>query len=522
MGLLKTDVLIIGGGLAGLTAAISSASDQCNTTIVTKTIVGGANTTAIAAGILANPEDDKELHYNDTINGGQKLNDKSLVKTMVNEAPRCIKKLLNLGIEIDYGPIFMAGHSKPRCYVLKGRGIKIQEVLRRKCEELGVKFIERTLITSLVSDGKKIVGAVGIKKDTMEIIGILANSIIIATGGPGEIYPYTLMPVGSSGYGPSLGLRIGAELVDMEFVQFYPTMIAEEGLPKLFVDYVTLLKYGADIVDENNASIFKKNNIDEPFKLTRDSLSILMAKEMEGEKSLFLDCKSIRDKDISENSQLAWAINSLESKGVPIRLRKIRVSPYAHFFMGGLRADVNCATNIPGLFVAGEAMGGIHGANRIGGNAFTACMVFGFRAGISASLFCNTVDLGDENLIKSEASKINDLMKLNGNKSVKEMISIVHEKMWNNVGIIRDRRRLEDALSTFNSLRKYNPSNSIEKILVRMMLDCAEVIALSALIREESRGSHYRSDFPNANDEWLKKIVIKIENGECKVNFMYI
>ncbi|MEM0232042.1 MAG: FAD-binding protein [Candidatus Methanomethyliaceae archaeon] len=519
MNFIKTDVLIIGGGLAGLIAALSSASNYCNTTIVTKTIVGGANTTAIAAGIFANSNDDKESHYIDTINGGQKLNDKSLVKTMVNDAPRFIKKLLDLGIEIDYGPIFMAGHSRPRCYALKGRGIKIQEILRKKCEELGVKFIERTLITSLVSDGRRIIGAVGINKDTMEIVGILANSIILATGGPGEIYPYTLMPIGSSGYGPSLGLRIGAELVDMEFVQFYPTMIVEENLPKLFVDYVTLLKHGADIVDENNISIFKKNKIDEPFKLTRDSLSILMAKEMEHGK-LFLDCRLI--KDVTEDSQLAWAINSLESKGVPIRLRKVRVSPYAHFFMGGLKADVNCSTNIPGLFVAGEAMGGIHGANRIGGNAFTACIVFGFRAGISASLFCTTVDLGDENFIKSEASRINDLIKLNGNRNAKEMISIIHEKMWNNVGIIRDRKKLEDALSTFNSLREYSPSNSIEKILVRMMLDCAEVIALSALIREESRGAHYRSDFPNTRDDWLKKIVIKIENGECKVNFIYI
>lgn len=522
MNFLKTDVLIVGGGLAGLIAAISSASNQCDTTIVTKTIVGGANTTAMAAGILANPEDDKASHYVDTINGGQGLNDKSLVKTMVNEAPKCVRKLLNLGVEIDYGPIFMAGHSKPRCYVLKGRGLKIQEILKRKCEELGVKFIERTLITSLVSDGSRIIGAVGVKENTMEILGIMANSVIVATGGPGEIYPYTLMPVGSSGYGPSLGIRVGAELVDMEFVQFYPTMIAEEGLPRLFVDYVTLLKYGADIVDENDVSIFKKNNIDEPFKLTRDSLSILMAKEMESGKSLFLDCKRISDKDLSENSQLAWAVNSLESKRVPIRSRKVRVSPYAHFFMGGLKADANCATNIPGLFVAGEAMGGIHGANRIAGNAFTACIVFGFRAGLSASLHCSTVDFGDENLIKLEASRISEFLNLPGNKSAKEMISIIREKMWNNVGIIRDKKKLEEALSTFNNLREHNPSNSVEKILVRMMLDCAEVIALSALIREESRGAHYRSDFPNAKDEWLRKIVIKIEGGECKVNFMYV
>ncbi|MCS7098350.1 MAG: FAD-dependent oxidoreductase [Candidatus Methanomethyliaceae archaeon] len=521
----KTEVLIVGGGLAGLTAAISSASNGSDTTIVTKTMVGGANTTSIAAGIFTSAmssEDSKELHYMDTINAGYSLNDKALVKTMVNDAPKYFKKLLELGIEIDYGPVYLPGHSKPRGYVIKGKGVELQKILRGKCKELGVKFIENTLITSLISDGSKIIGAIGIRMDTMEIIGVLANSIILATGGFGEIYPYTLMPKGSSGYGASLGLRAGAEVIDMEFVQFYPTMIAEEGLPRLFVNYESLIKFGADIVDENEISIFKKNKINEPHKITRDTLSILMAKEMEKGNSLYLDCRGIKDEDIASSEILAWAVGSLESKGVPVRKRKIKVSPYAHFFMGGLRADANCATNIPGLFVAGEAMGGVHGANRIGGNALTACMVFGFRAGLSASLYCGTVDFGSENLIKLEASRLMDYIKAEGSKNANEVISIIREKMWNNVGIIRNRKGLEEALSTFNSLRDYKLSNSIEKIIVQMMLDCAEVISLSALIREESRGSHYRSDFPNMSNEWLKKIMIKIEKNECKVSFIYV
>ena len=512
--LYKTDVLIIGGGLAGLTAAISSASNFSNTMIVTKTLVGGANTTSVAAGIFSCDFDDPNSFYIDTIKAGQKINDKKLVKTMVNDIPKYVKKLKEIDIEL--GPIFMPGHSRPRCYKIKGKCIELQKKLRKTCEELGVKSIERALITSLIKNEDRVIGAIGVKTDNMEVFGILAKSIILATGGPGELYPYTLMPIGSSGYGTSLGFRIGAEVIDMEFVQFYPTMILQEGLPKLFVDYVTLLKFGADILDEEGNSIFKKNKIDEPYKLTRDTLSILMMKEMKSGK-LYLDCTSIK----SDDPQLISAINDLESKGVPIRTKKVGISPYAHFFMGGLRANPDGETNINGLFVAGEAMGGVHGADRIGGNALTACIVFGFRAGISASLFSSTVDYTDERILKEKASELVEKINTKGDKNASEIKSIIQNKMWNNVGIIRNKEELEEALATFNSLRKYSISlNSIDGLLIPMMLDCAEIIAFSALLREESRGAHYRIDFPEMKEEWEKSILLKIHEGECKVSYL--
>ncbi|NHV45784.1 MAG: FAD-binding protein [Candidatus Verstraetearchaeota archaeon] len=512
--LYKTDVLVIGGGLAGLTAAIASASNFSNTMIVTKTLVGGANTTSVAAGIFSCDFDDLNSFYIDTIKAGQRINNKKLVKTMVNDIPKYVKKLKE--IEIESGPMFMPGHSKPRCYRMKGKCIELQKKLRKSCEELGVKFIERALITSLIKDEDKVIGAIGVKTDSMEVFGILAKSIILATGGPGELYPYTLMPIGSSGYGTSLGFRIGAEVIDMEFVQFYPTMILQEGLPRLFIDYVTLLKFGANIVNEEGNSIFKKNKIDEPYKLTRDALSILMAKEMKNGK-LYLDCTSIK----SDDPQLLSVINDLESKGVPIRTKKIGVSPYAHFFMGGLKANPNGETNINGLFVAGEAMGGVHGANRIGGNALTACIVFGFRAGTSASLFSSTTDYADEKILKEKTSELIEKINTKGEKDPSEIKSIIREKMWNNVGIIRNKEGLEEALATFNSLRRYNvSSSSIDGLLVPMMLDCAELITFSALLREESRGAHYREDFPEMKEEWEKSILLKIHEGECKVSYL--
>lgn len=530
LGIYKTDVLIVGGGLAGLTAAISSASNLSDTIITTKTLVGAANTTSVAAGIISavtrfkDPDDSKELHYRDTIVGGQEINDRVLVRTMVNDVSKYLDRLMDLGVEF-YGDevprrVFIPGHSKPRSYEMKGKGIQLQKILRSVCERLGVRFLERTTITSLVKDGDRVVGAVGIKADDMEVVGIIANSIVLATGGSGELYPYTLMPKGSSGYGVSLALRAGAELVDMEFVQFYPIMVMEEGLPRLFIDYAPLLKFGAEIVDDNGVSIFKKHGISEPHKLTRDHFSILMAREIAGGTSLYIDCTSIRNADITNNPSLASAINNLESRHVPVRSRKVKVSPYAHFFMGGLKTDANGATNVPGLYATGEAMGGVHGANRIGGNAFAACLVFGFRAGMESSLYSSTVDCTDEDLIKSQASKVVEGLNSEGDKSAQDVKTTIQKQMWEGVGIIRDKTGLERALATFNSLRgcRLSSKSQIEKLLIPMMLDNAEVVALSALIREESRGAHYRADFPTPKEEWRKKIVIKIEDGECKIS----
>lgn len=532
MSIYKTDVLIVGGGLAGLTAAISSASNLSETLIVTKTLVGGANTTSVAAGIISavtafkDPDDSKELHYRDTISGGHGVNDETLVRTMVNDVSKYLERLQELGLELDGDGeprrLLIPGHSKPRSYLIKGKSYYLQNLLRRICEGLGVKFMERTLITSLVKDRNRVVGAVGIRMDDMEVVGIVANSTVLATGGPGELYPYTLMPSGSSGYGASLGLRAGAELVDMEFVQFYPTMVAEEGLPRLFVDYAPLLRFGADILDGDSRSIFKKHGIEEPHKLTRDHFSIIMAKEMASGTPLYLDCASIREEDLSSNPSLLSAIKDLESRSVPVRSRRVRVAPYAHFFMGGLRTDANGATNVDGLFAAGEAMGGVHGANRIGGNAFAACLVFGFRAGLAASLYSSTLEEADEAILKGSASSLTEAINSEGGVDSGHVREVVQKIMWEGVGIIRDKSGLERALRTFNDLRdqRVSSKNPAEKLLIPMMLDNAEAIALSAMIREESRGAHFRRDFPETKEEWRKRIVLQLQEGECNVSYL--
>ncbi len=530
----STDVLIIGGGLAGLCAAISAASDFSRVMIVTKTLVGGANTTSMAAGILSavspdgDPGDSIRLHLDDTLRGGAHLNDRILAEVMVKDIPKYFNRLRKLGVEFveDNGKpraSFIAGHSKPRSYFMKGKALHLQEALKGAAAAGGVEFLERTLITHLVKEGERVVGAVGYNGS--EIVAIKAGATIIATGGPGELYSRTLMPAGSTGYGSSLGFRAGVELIDMEFVQFYPTMVWEGGLPKIFIEYTSLLKHGGDVLDADGQSIFRKEGIDEPWKLTRDAFSILIAKSMlrgGGEKPAYMDCTRISGGDMDSDPILASNVKDLEGKGVPVRERKFGVSPYAHFMMGGLRAGLNGETSVPGLFVAGEAAGGIHGANRIGGNAFAACIVFGFRSGLAASLYCSTVGDPAGDPFSAAATLLSAAIGRDGGKDASDVKSRVRELMWQKVGILREKKGLEEALMELNSLRNVplSSKNPMDKLLVPMMLDTAEAVTLASSIREESRGSHYRIDFPDQKAEWLKKISLSLSEGECKVKFL--
>jgi fumarate reductase (CoM/CoB) subunit A len=521
--------------MAGLCAAISSASNLSKTLIVTKTLVGGANTTSMALGVISAVTkygvegDSPEKHFADTLKGGCGVNDKSLARSMANDIPKYMDRLKEYGVDFEGGevpsPRFIPGHSFPRCYSIKGGGVNLQAVLRKYAEVLGVELIERTTITMLIKSGDRVVGAVGYRADTKEVIGIIANSVILATGGPGELYSRTLIPAGATGYGSSLGLRAGAEVVDMEFVQFYPMMVSEAGLPKIFLDYPPLLKNGAIVVNSQGEDIMKKRGIVEPFKLTRDAFSIIVSQEMrgpEGELPIFLDCTKVATA-ASGDALATNVMMGLETKRVPVKTRKFGVSPYAHFFMGGLKTDPNGATNVPGLFATGEAMGGVHGANRIGGNAFAACVVFGFRSGLAASLFASTIDRAPKEPFVEPSSWITEAINFDSaaTPDLEAINGDVKNTMLGKVGILRNKKGLEEAMAKFNSYRGmiFKSRDPVSALLTPLMLDTAEVICLGAMLRDESRGSHYREDAPEPRMDWEKRIILKLCEGKCEVRY---
>jgi succinate dehydrogenase/fumarate reductase flavoprotein subunit len=237
---------------------------------------------------------------------------------------------------------------------------------------------------------------------------------------------------------------------------------------------------------------------------------------------IYLDCTAIGEGDLKSNAPLAVAYANLERKKIPMKARKFGVSPYAHFFMGGIRADPNGATNLPGFFAAGEAAGGAQGANRIGGNAFAACIVFGFRAGLAASLHASTVDLAQERVFLEPSSWVTETLNFSGARDAADAKAEIQKIMWEQVGILRSREGLDGALERLNALRglTLRSVDSAEKFLVPMMLDTAEIMTLSALLREESRGAHCRLDFPEESREWHRKTTLKLCEGRCEVKFV--
>jgi succinate dehydrogenase/fumarate reductase flavoprotein subunit len=521
--------------MAGLCAAISSASNLSKTMIVTKTLIGGANTTSMALGVISAVTkygiegDSFDKHVMDTLKGGVGVNDKALVRAMVNDVPKYMDRLIEYGVEFDGGetpaPRFVPGHSFSRGYLMKGGGAKLQSILRKYVDVLGIELLERTTITNLVKSGDRVVGAVGYKADTGDVVGMKANSVVLATGGPGELYSRTLNPIGSTGYGGGLGLKAGAEVVDMEFVQFYPMMVSEVGLPKIFLDYPPLMKNGATVVNSQGDDVMKKRGIAEPFKLTRDAFSIIVSQEMRssfGELPIFLDCTKVGTATL-DDALASNIMKSLEGRGVPAKTRKFGISPYAHFFMGGLKTDPDGATNVPGLFATGEAMGGVHGANRIGGNALAACLVFGFRAGLASSLYASTVDRAAEEPFIEPSSWIREALNFEG-PATSDLGAIrgnIQNIMLGRVGILRNMKGLEEAMAKFNSYRGtvYKSKDPLEGLLLPLMLDTAEVICLGAMLRDESRGSHYREDAPEPKTDWEKRIVLKLCEGKCEVRY---
>jgi succinate dehydrogenase/fumarate reductase flavoprotein subunit len=530
-----TDVLIIGGGMAGLCAAISSASNGSKTMIVTKTLVGAANTTSIAGGILSAVTsfqkncDTAEKHFQDALRAGQGINDKSLLKAMVDGLPKCVDRLIEMGVEMDGGefpkPRFIPGHSNPRSYMIKGGGVSLQAILKKQAGVLGVQWIERTTITDLVSWEGRIIGAIGYKNDTNEVKAIRSNAVVLATGGPGELYSRNLYPMGSSGYGCSLGLRVGAKLVSMEYIQFYPMMVFETGLPKLFIDYSPLLEKGAVVTNSIGEDILRKRGISEPYKMPRDSFSIIIFEEMKGlngENPVYLDCTRVWDEVKTDDLSLK-VVKDLDTKRVPTKKRRFGISPYAHTCMGGLKSDVKGSTNVPGLYVAGEAMGALHGANRIGGNALAACLFFGYEAGRSSSLYAQALSTAPSAPFIEPASEITekvnqcDINAPNPQSVVKE----VQKLMWEKVGIIRDGKGLTNAMAKLNSLKNttFKSGVAATSLLFPMMLETAEVTCLSALHRKESRGAHYRLDVPKMENAWEKRIMIQLREGKYVVRY---
>lgn len=502
---ISSDVLIIGGGAAGLRAAIEAKENIPDVLLVSESRVGFRNNTAVSAGVLAasgiwkGHGDSPKVHFDDTVTGGRFTNDRKLVEVLTRGATQQIHDLVKFGVNFekqagDLRVHHWAGHTYPRHVWADRQGIGLVRPLRDYTAARGVRFEQGTLITKLLKVGHTVVGALGINEKG-QVFVFKAKSTILACGGAADLYLRTASAVGLTGDGYALGYEAGATLQDMEFVQFYPTALGKYG--RKHWDYEEFLGKGFAIRNSLNEDILEKHGLKDFKLMTRDMLT------------------------------RAIAIEIAESRGighkVAVEPENILVAPTTHFLMGGVKINENCETELDGLYAAGEVCGGTHGANRLIGNALTETLVFGTIAGNRAAARASRMNQMpfSHSEVTAEVERLRELTSHAGKENLKDLWQSLKQTMWDKVGVIRNRKTLEDAQWRILALRGRLRIASLtdyhqlyQAIKLANMLTVAEMICRAALTRTESRGAHYRADYPEQGDkQWLKTIVISRQVG---------
>ena len=537
-----SDVLIIGSGGAGSRAAIEVDDAGLKPIIVSKGLSFRSGCTGMAEGgynavfKTVDKDDSIEAHINDTLKGGSYLNDEKLVEILVNESPKRLIDLENYGAlfdrqdsgEIDQRPF--GGQSFRRtCYQGDRTGAELLNALKEEIIKREIECIEEVMITSLVTDETQVIGACGLDLKDSSLIYFQAKSVILASGGAGQLYPVTSNTFQKNGDGFAIAYRAGAELVDMEQIQFHPTgMIAPESKKGVLVTEAVRAE-GGKLININGERFMKKYSPEKMELSTRDVVARSIYQEIiEGRGTenggVYLDISHLDDDYIEE--KLETMVLQFENVGVDIKHEPIEVAPTAHHFMGGVKINPDASTSVENLFGAGEVCGGVHGANRLGGNALADTQVFGKIAGESASEAAKNTELKtNDEMVKKEAERIENLIK-EGSIKPSEFKNNIKNLMWEKVAIVRDEKTLNEALKELQEMEKdldkldvsdkkqYN-SDLVTALEVINMVEICTLTVKSAIIRRESRGAHYRSDFPESDDNWKKSIVF----GKNKIEF---
>jgi succinate dehydrogenase / fumarate reductase flavoprotein subunit len=546
----RADVLVIGAGGAGLRAAIEAASAGAHVAIVCKSLLGKAHTVVAEGGIAAaiasvDPDDTWQTHFRDTMAGGKYVNNWRMAELLAREAPGEIHNLERWGALFDRtseGGIMQrlfGGHTYSRLVQVADRtGIELIRTLQDRTVELKLDvYMEYTITRLLLRDGR-IAGAAGYVRETGRFVVFEAPAVIMATGGSGRLYAVTSNSWEGTGDGQALAFAAGAELIDMEFVQFHPTgMVWPLSVRGILV--TESVRGEGGILTNNAGERFMQRYDPKRMELsTRDIVTRAIHTEVtEGRGSphggaflsiAYKPAKFIKRKLPSMYSQF------MEFAHVDITKEPMEVYPTTHYIMGGIRVDPEtAATTVQGLFAAGECAGGLHGANRLGGNSLSDLLVFGRRAGAAAAAYARGAPHLIPEPLEIELAEREMLAPFEPGDG--ENPFAVHEDlqtmMMANVGVFRTEQGLRDALDRLDGLRRraadahatgsrlYNPGWHTALDL-KHMVQIAEAIVRSALLRCESRGAHTRVDFPALNRA-LEKVntVTKMVDGVMQTAF---
>ena len=526
-------VIIIGAGGAGLVAALSAKESGAKVTVITKEYPTRSQTCMAQGGINAVLSEDGgdsiELHVQNTLKSAAGLADESAVRYMCQEAPRAVAWLDSIGVcfsrtnESKIAQRKLGGAYAPRaCYAQDYTGLKILHTLYDRCLAEGIEILnERYLLEFLTcKDAQEKIFVYGVSvlnKRSGEVQTYEAQSVIVATGGYSRIYHnYSTNSVSSTGDGIATALRAGAKASDLEFVQFHPTA----------------LKNSSILISESarGAGGYILNSKGERFVnelLPRDEVSKAIDDEIAKGEDIFLDIRHLGlefiEKELPQEAKLAKLYENIDPT-----CELIPIKPAAHYTMGGIDVDENSSTCIAGLYAVGEcANHRVHGANRLGGNSLLELVVFGRQAGKNAAEHAKSsdksLDLQERKIVLQE--QITEIKEYTNEINFYEKQKFLGDLFYKNVGIKRDKTALQNVLNEVQEMKNILPkmglddktkiynTNLIEFLEFKNMLDLAELIIISAINRQESRGAHFRVDFPTADDEKFKSHSIIDKNG---------
>ena len=537
------DVLIIGAGGAGLRAAIEALAQGARVGLVCKSLLGKAHTVMAEGGIAAamgnvDKADDWRTHFRDTMRGGKFLNNWRMAQLHAQEAPERVRELEQWGALFDRtedGQILQrafGGHTFKRlCHVGDRTGLELIRTLQDRGVQQGIDVYMECTITRLIKDGDRIAGAFGYWREQGRFVVFKAKSIVIATGGIGKAWKVTSNSWEYTADGMALAYETGAELLDMEFVQFHPTgMVWPPGVQGILVTEAVRGE-GGTLKNSRGERFMEKYDPKRMELSTRDVVARAIYTEVrEGRGTehggAYLDI-SQKPADYVKKKLPSMYHQFKELADVDITTGPMEVGPTCHYMMGGIRVDAETGqSTVPGLFAAGEAAAGLHGANRLGGNSLSDLVVFGKRAGKAAAEHSSRVQSGaldTTQLEEAEREMLAPFERADGEFPY-EIHRDLQETMQSLVGIFRNEEDLQKALGELEKFkhrlesvradgsRMFNPGWHLTRDLRSMVL-ISEAVTRSALARRESRGAHSRIDYPNLDDTWGKQNNIIVKRG---------
>lgn len=506
-----TEVAVVGSGVAGLRAAIQAAR-HAEVIVVTKDKINHGSTPWAQGGIAAvlHPDDTFESHIDDTLKSGHGLSDPEIVKQVVHDGPGLIREMMGWGATFDKEGEDLhytreGGHSGPRIIHAHGdsTGFEISRCLVETTYGVeNIRVIENTFCLDLLTHQGN---GVGLLVSSIEdgVYCIWARQIILSTGGCGQIYRETTNPDVVTGDGMAVAYRAGATLQDMEFVQFHPTTLYVAGSTRALISEAVRGEGG--ILINRAGEPFMSNYHEKAELAPRDVVSQAIVTEMKRtqDTNVFLDVRHMPKNKFKERFPRIFGL--CEQFDVDIAVEPIPVRPAQHYMIGGIKTDGNGHTNVPGLLACGEvASSGLHGANRLGSNSLLEGLVFGYRSGEIAGKAAASQPAAPQ-VVRIQHSVTHPH---HAPVDLWDLRHSLKSEMWRNVGIERDERILKSAVQHIDQWSRYALNTEFDSPVgweVQNMLTVGRAITASALARTESRGAHFRRDFPNRNDEqWLR------------------